>query len=303
MKPQNRTGSSRRRAVRSWLGAAVACTLLSQATAAVRVSINDLAAAPGGRVIARVALDNAHGIAGGTFQMPMPEFATAEEASTTVDTSQFLVASRAEAGKITVSLACATGLPKGPAVLFTFPIRLSHEAPQGAFALVWEQAQLFDQTPGAAQSTASGTTLTVFQAPVDSDQDGLSDAWELEYLGDLGMTGEDDPDADGASNLSEFWAGTAPNSGASVFRVWCFETEPLNGWPAVVLQWHGRRDMRYEVFWSDGPIGPAMIWRPVYHPVYQIEGSLCQWTDDGTRTHSVPFSTRARYYRVVAARP
>lgn len=46
---------------------------------------------------------------------------------------------------------------------------------------------------------------------VDRDGDGLHDAWELEYWGDLrAQDGTGDPDHDGVSNLAEMAAGTDP---------------------------------------------------------------------------------------------
>jgi len=46
----------------------------------------------------------------------------------------------------------------------------------------------------------------------DSDDDGLADSWERRYFGDLTPTVEDDPDADGLTNLEEQQAQTNPTS-------------------------------------------------------------------------------------------
>jgi hypothetical protein len=53
----------------------------------------------------------------------------------------------------------------------------------------------------------------------DSDGDGLVDAWELQYFGNLNQNGTGDPDGDGQSNAAEQFAGTAPNDGNSVLAV------------------------------------------------------------------------------------
>jgi hypothetical protein len=45
---------------------------------------------------------------------------------------------------------------------------------------------------------------------VDSDGDGLPDAWEYTYFGGLGAGPDDDPDGDGESNLSECRSKTNP---------------------------------------------------------------------------------------------
>jgi len=48
---------------------------------------------------------------------------------------------------------------------------------------------------------------------LDSDGDGLADAWELTYLGSItNYTGLDDYDSDGIPNLAEFREGTLPKS-------------------------------------------------------------------------------------------
>ena len=49
----------------------------------------------------------------------------------------------------------------------------------------------------------------------DSDADGLIDAWETTYFGDLTQAADGDPDADGATNTDEQTAGSRPNSLAS----------------------------------------------------------------------------------------
>lgn len=46
--------------------------------------------------------------------------------------------------------------------------------------------------------------------PVDTDGDGISDAWELEYFGNLSTDPNADPDGDGVSNLQEYINGTNP---------------------------------------------------------------------------------------------
>ncbi len=45
----------------------------------------------------------------------------------------------------------------------------------------------------------------------DSDHDGIPDAWEMMYFGNLNSSGTNDPDGDGATNIAEYMAGTNPN--------------------------------------------------------------------------------------------
>lgn len=49
-----------------------------------------------------------------------------------------------------------------------------------------------------------------FPGNPDNDSDGLVDAWEQQWFGDLNMTGSDDPDGDGLDNEAEETLGTDP---------------------------------------------------------------------------------------------
>ena len=44
----------------------------------------------------------------------------------------------------------------------------------------------------------------------DSDADGMSDSWEMDHFGDLSAQAEDDPEADGLTNLEESLYGSLP---------------------------------------------------------------------------------------------
>lgn len=71
--------------------------------------------------------------------------------------------------------------------------------------------------PGATSSSITdhnailnGFTLEQEEAPGDTDNDGLSDAWEMLYFLNLDQTANGDPDKDGLTNAEEFAAGTDP---------------------------------------------------------------------------------------------
>ncbi len=51
-----------------------------------------------------------------------------------------------------------------------------------------------------------------FGAVLDSDGNGLPDAWEQRYFGHLGVNPDDDPDGDAATNLQEYQRDTDPNA-------------------------------------------------------------------------------------------
>ncbi|MCB1128602.1 MAG: hypothetical protein KDM81_19050, partial [Verrucomicrobiae bacterium] len=273
------------------------------ARAAVTVSVESVGAAPGERAVVRVFLDQAIRIAGGTFVLHLPEFVTPGPAVTTSDTAGFLIASHAEAGRLAVSLARSTGLPAGPTVAFSFSIRVSADAPQGNHALAWERSELFSDGLELAANVTSDGRLVVLAPPADTDADGLPDPWENRFFRGLGSGPDEDFDADGASNRAELLAGTDPSSAESVFRVGRFEAGGTDGAPRVAIEWEGDPDRSYEVFWSDGPLGSGNVWHPVYRPVFEINGSVFRWTDDGTRTRTPPLRNRERYYRISGDRP
>ena len=51
--------------------------------------------------------------------------------------------------------------------------------------------------------------------PGDVDADGLADAWEITYFGNItAQNGSGDPDADGLTNRMEFFLGSDPTTGA-----------------------------------------------------------------------------------------
>lgn len=73
----------------------------------------------------------------------------------------------------------------------------------------------FDGANNEAEETA-GTDPTLDTSWPDADTDGLKDAWEVTFFGNIAAQGATaDPDGDHNSNLAEFTAGTDPNSAAS----------------------------------------------------------------------------------------
>ena len=68
---------------------------------------------------------------------------------------------------------------------------------------------------GDHNAIINGATLELVSAAVDSDGDGLWDAWEMENFGNLNQKGTDDPDGDGLTNAQEFTSSTDPNKADS----------------------------------------------------------------------------------------
>lgn len=86
----------------------------------------------------------------------------------------------------------------------------------GNVFLGWSGKSLSPNTNLALTMTGPVTLQAKFAA--DSDGDGLPDAWELMYFGNLSQGPGGDPDGDGKNNLTEFQQGTDPTfAGTLVF--------------------------------------------------------------------------------------
>ena len=85
------------------------------------------------------------------------------------------------------------------------------------------RAQVYYQQPSATNLSSTirvkaGLSEVQFQTSnftstalfTDSDHNGLSDAWEIQYFGAIGVDPNADPDGDGLTNLQEFQRGSSP---------------------------------------------------------------------------------------------
>jgi hypothetical protein len=85
----------------------------------------------------------------------------------------------------------------------------------------------------------------------DSDSDGMPDSWEsLYFSGSTNAVATADLDGDGSDNLTEYIAGTLPNSAASVFKVTSYDAPVSNGAPFIV-NWNTVAGRLYSVTYSD----------------------------------------------------
>ena len=116
-------------------------------------------------------------------------------------------------------------------------------APSGQYVATWQPVPYY-VTPLAQTNTLGDSTndlvFTGIYTFPDANHNGISDLWEQQFLGAVtpGYTGQSDRDGDGASDFSEWLAGTDPGSAASVLRLSPPAVQP-NGtvlfvWPTVV---------------------------------------------------------------------
>ena len=109
---------------------------------------------------------------------------------------------------------------------------------------------------GATPTSSENFTVqnALFSPDPDSDADQMPDTWEQTYFGDLSQGANDDYDGDGQSNLSEFLAGTNPNSTSDVLRITDIAYDATTG--ACTLQWNSVVGKRYQVQHSPDLVTP-----------------------------------------------
>jgi len=129
---------------------------------------------------------------------------------------------------------------------------------------------------------------------LDSDGNGLPDAWELLNFGSTHVDPAADPDNDGISNLDEYLAGTNPKDAASGLRITSIAaTVPGT---VVSLVWSSGSNRFYNVFETLDLSTP---------PAWFDSGLGTISPDGGDSTTRTIHNTNApvRFYRVKAFRP
>lgn len=138
----------------------------------------------------------------------------------------------------------------------------------------------------------SGYLKTDSIAMVDTDGDGMADAWEMQWFGDLTTAGlGTDKDGDGQSDAAEYAADTDPLDPDSYLKI--VSHSYASGFTKVTLQFTSSLARRYRiehttdlVAWTNSPLG-----------TFAPDGG-------GLTTRDVTFVGGARrFFRVVAQKP
>jgi hypothetical protein len=150
----------------------------------------------------------------------------------------------------------------------------------------------FYQTPSPQTNVVTGNTIAVFQGNytfVDSNQNEISDPWEIEHFGSAASLhpGTTDSDGDGLNDLAEFLSGTNPTDPKSNLQL----LAPTMLSASFKLVWDVAPGRNYRVLTSTN----AVSWTP-----------LTSWARAGATqtqlTYNFPLSDLAtpRFFRVQA---
>lgn len=88
-----------------------------------------------------------------------------------------------------------------------------------------DEVSLYDRALSAAEIQSIYATGALGKCPPDTDADGLSDGWELQYFGNLNENGGGDFEKDGVTNADEQSSGTDPTIFNAIVKI----ARPRNG--------------------------------------------------------------------------
>jgi len=160
------------------------------------------------------------------------------------------------------------------------------------------QAEARDASGAVAVSPAAQVTIAM-SPTIDTDGDGVADAWEVGRIGGiLNYGGSDDPDGDTVPNVAEYVADTHPLDSNQFLAAAILPG--TDG--AVSVEFDSRTGRLYRVEFSQELVTNAPAWSTATSGVAGTGASL-MWTDDGTGTPAHPLQTSNRTYRLQVELP
>ncbi|MGI9244564.1 MAG: hypothetical protein ACR2RV_27430, partial [Verrucomicrobiales bacterium] len=135
-----------------------------------------------------------------------------------------------------------------------------------------------------------GSQIFIGAVDLDSDGDGLLDAWELVYFDDLdGTDGSGDSDGDGQTDGAEFAAATSPIDPGDALKI-TSTTQLASG--EVTFTWPSKLGVSYGVRFGD-----LSSWAVIATGLAGNGGEM-SFTDDGSLSGSLPSDADERRYQV-----
>ena len=145
----------------------------------------------------------------------------------------------------------------------TGPYTLVSNAPAGQYTLTFSAVPYYSALPPQTNTLAAGGTITfqgMYSFP-DTNHNGISDLWELQYFGVVSSnrTQLTDTDGDGMTDYAEFIAGTNPTNSSTGSTAALLITAAPKSAGTVQLQWPSAAGRGYSVLGSTN----GVTWTPV----------------------------------------
>lgn len=103
-----------------------------------------------------------------------------------------------------------------------------------------------------ALGVVTSATVSIARESSDTDSDGIADAWEQAFFGNLTtVNGSSDYDGDGFLDLHEYLAGSVPTNDVSLLKATATSNAPADG---VVVQWQSESNKAYTVSRAIDPL-------------------------------------------------
>ncbi len=160
-------------------------------------------------------------------------------------------------------------------------------APPGEYIVEYGDVAFYNAPAGQTNNLPSGGTVNFIgnYTFADVNANGIPDAYELAYFGNVssGHTGTTDTDGDGMSDFAEFSAGSNPTNASSALRVTA-AFQPVND--SVKFSWPSGAGHAYRVIGSAN----GVTWSP-YSEWIRATGLTTSWTVP-PRTNGAPYLFR-----------